>query len=333
MTGLTDGLIRTPRRPADGYELGTWTVRPRWVEVLATGPCSTVQDLGRPGLAEFGVGRSGAADRPSLRLANRLVGNPESHAAIEVTCGGLRMRFGGPSLVAVTGAPCPLRVGRRAAGMNAPINVPAGDEIELGPPTHGMRGYLAVRGGIAVPPVLGARATDTLAGLGPAVLEPGRVLPIGDTTLPYPDVDLAPQGAYPERPVLRVLPGPRDGWFVDDALAALCGRAGYQVTAQSNRIGMRLDGSPLRHREIRELPPEATVSGALQVPPGGQPILFLADHPVTGGYPVIAVVHHDDLALAAQARPGQRIRFQPDRRAAPTTVHRPRNADTSERQS
>jgi len=299
----------TPRLPADDFRLDIWASRPPTVEVLAAGPSATVQDLGRPGLGELGVGTSGALDRPSLRLANRLVGNPEPHAAIEATFGGLRVRFTHAALVAVTGAPCPVSVRGRCEGMYAPIHVYAGDELWLGTPTSGMRSYLAVRGGIEVPMVLGARATDTLAGLGPARLAPGSALRIGTRTLAYPNVGLAPQPRYPGRPVLRVLPGPRQDWFVDGALAALCDRGGYEVTAQSNRIGIRLSGPTLAHRHVRELPPEPTVTGALQVPPAGQPILFLADHPVTGGYPVIAVVHPDDVPLAAQARPGQRIQF------------------------
>ncbi|WP_028934949.1 biotin-dependent carboxyltransferase family protein [Pseudonocardia spinosispora] len=294
------------------------------MEVLATGPSATIQDVGRPGLAELGVGASGAVDRHSLRLANRLVGNPENNAAIEATFGGLTVRFTRAALIAVTGAPCPMTVtggASRGVGMYTPMHVYAGTELRLGMPTEGMRTYLAVRGGIAVPLVLGARATDTLAGLGPAPLEPGSMLRIGTQTAEYPNVDLAPQRAYPDRPVLRVLPGPRDHWFVDDALATLCARDGYEVTAQSNRIGIRLAGPALRHRHVRELPPEPTVEGALQVPPAGQPILFLADHPVTGGYPVIGVVHPDDLWIAAHARPGQRLRFVLDR-----------SADTTERQ-
>lgn len=283
------------------------------LEVLATGPGATVQDLGREGYGELGVGRSGAADGPSLRLANRLVGNPEAHAGLEITFGGLRVRFTHTSLIAVSGALGPLTAGGRAEGINAPIVVPAGAELVVGAPIRGMRSYLAVRGGIAVAPVLGSRSTDTLAGLGPAPLEPGTTLPVGRTRLGYPGVDLAPRGEHPERPVLRVVAGPREEWFVAGALERLCDEHGYQVSADSNRIGMRLDGPVLEHGGRGELAPEACVVGALQVPPSGQPILFLADHPVTGGYPVIGVVHPDDLPLAAQVRPGQRIRFRPDR--------------------
>ncbi|MFB9908434.1 5-oxoprolinase subunit C family protein [Allokutzneria oryzae] len=278
------------------------------MEIVRPGPQALVQDLGRPGLAGLGVGRSGAADRRSLMLANRLVGNPETHAGVEITFGGLVVRFDEDALVAVTGAPCPLTAGVRAAGMYGPFRVRAGEELRFGRPGAGLRSYLAVRGGVDVPEVLGSRATDLLAGLGPDPLAEGTVLPIGRTALDYPCVDIAPQAPYPDQPVLRVLPGPRADWFVPDALESLCGGP-YEVSPESNRIGVRLTG-PRLHRPERELPPEAMVLGALQVPPSGQPILFLADHPVTGGYPVIGVVEPEDLHLAAQVRPGQRIRFR-----------------------
>ncbi|WP_086823980.1 biotin-dependent carboxyltransferase family protein [Allokutzneria sp. NRRL B-24872] len=284
------------------------------ITIVDPGPQALVQDMGRPGLAKLGVGCSGAADRRSLALANRLVGNPETLAGVEITFGGLVARFAEPALVAVTGAPCSVKVGARATDMYSPIHVRAGDELRLGRPSAGLRSYLAVRGGVDVPPVLGSRATDLLSGLGPEPLAAGAVLPIGVSTEDYPGVDLAPQAPYPAEPELRVLPGPRANWFTDDALQALCGDA-YEVSPSSNRIGVRLSGPVLRRREPdRELPPEAMVLGALQVPPSGQPILFLADHPVTGGYPVIGVVEPQDLHLAAQLRPGQRIRF---RAAAP----------------
>jgi biotin-dependent carboxylase-like uncharacterized protein len=279
--------------------------------VLAPGPRATVQDRGRTGWASIGVPCSGAADRAAHDLANRLVGNLPEAATVEVTAGGLRIRAERALLVAVTGAPAPLDVDGRPVATNAPLTLPAGAALAVGMPARGLRSYLAVRGGIAVAPVLHARATDILAGLGPPVLGPGTVLPIGTDALAYPTVDLAPEPAYPVEPVLRVVPGPRDDWLTDDALPALCS-APYEVTSESNRVGVRLVGPVLRRRDTRELPPEAMVTGALQVPPSGQPILFLADHPVTGGYPVIAVVIEEDLHLAAQARPGQRIRFRLD---------------------
>lgn len=280
----------------------------RGFEVLATGPLSTVQDLGRPGLAGIGVGVSGAADRGSLRLANRLVGNDEGAAAVEVTLGGLQVRARGDLTVAFTGAPCPATVDGRVVPVNTVLRVPAGAHLRLGRPERGLRSYLAVRGGIAVEPVLGSCATDTLAGLGPVQPRPGAVLPVGEPPRAFPVVDAAPVPAGDDL-VLAVVPGPRDDWFADGALAALLSEP-YEVTAESDRVGMRLCGPALARARGGELPSEGMVSGALQVPPSGQPTLFLADHPVTGGYPVIAVVVAADVDRAAQARPGQRLRFR-----------------------
>ncbi len=280
----------------------------RGLEVLATGPLSTVQDLGRPGLAGIGVGVSGAADRGSLRLANRLVGNGEDVAAVEVTLGGLEARARGDLTIALTGAPCPVTVDGRDAPVNTVLRVPAGARLRLGRPERGLRSYLAVRGGIAVDPVLGSCATDTLADLGPELPGPGAVLPVGAPPRVFPVVDAAPVRTGDDL-VLAVVPGPRDDWFAEGALAALLGEP-YEVTAESDRVGMRLSGPALVRAREGELPSEGMVSGALQVPPSGQPTLFLADHPVTGGYPVIAVVVSADVDRAAQARPGQRLRFR-----------------------
>ncbi|KZB87364.1 biotin-dependent carboxyltransferase family protein [Amycolatopsis regifaucium] len=279
------------------------------IDVVRTGIFATVQDLGRPGLAAIGVGRSGAADRGSLRLANRLVGNPEDNAALECVLGGLVLRFSAPTTVAVTGAPCPITVGGRAFGSNSPIPVGPGDELVLGMASQGLRCYVAVRGGVDVAPVLGSRATDTLGKVGPPVLSAGMTLPVGHRVSPHPGVDLAPCALLAEEPVLRVTVGPRVSWFVPGALSTLLTSV-FVATADVDRVGVRLEGPDLSRARDGELPPEAAVPGALQVPPSGQPILFLADHPVTGGYPVIAVVEEADLDVAAQVRPGQRIRFR-----------------------
>jgi KipI family sensor histidine kinase inhibitor len=279
--------------------------------VVHSGPLTTVQDRGRPGYAALGVSASGAADPASAALANRLVGNQPDAACLETTLGGLTLEFREPARVAVTGAPGALRLSHRAAAVNAPFSVPAGDRLTIGTPDLGLRSYVAVRGGIDVPATLDSRATDVLSGLGPAPLRDGDVLPIGTATAgPPPAVDLAPVAALPDTEItVRVLPGPRADWFTDDAHTTLH-TAAFTVTADVNRIGVRLDGPELTRARTDELPSEATVAGAVQVPPSGQPVVFLADHPVTGGYPVIAVVRAADLPLLAQARPGQRVRFR-----------------------
>ncbi|MCW2508916.1 MAG: ahs [Modestobacter sp.] len=276
----------------------------RALTVLATGPLTTVQDDGRPGQAALGIGRSGACDRASAALANRLVGNPADAAVLEVTFGGLAVRAESDLLVVTTGARCP------GAPHAAPTLLRRGQELRLGAPAAGLRTYLAVRGGIDVPPVLGSRATDVLAGLGPAVVAVGDVLPVGEPTAPPPVVDVAPVADPPDGEVtVAVLPGPRADWFGDAGWAALTGQA-WSVTSESNRVGLRLDGDPLDRLREGELPSEGMVRGALQVPPSGTPVLFLADHPVTGGYPVIAYVVDADVDRCAQLRPGQTLRFR-----------------------
>jgi biotin-dependent carboxylase-like uncharacterized protein len=278
--------------------------------VLTPGPLSTLQDLGRPGLADMGIGAAGAADRGSLALANRLVGNAASAAGIEVTFGGLSVEAECVVLVAVCGAPCPLRLTSGAGAMNAPFYLRGGQRLTLGRPRVGLRTYLAVRGGVDLPAVLGSRSTDLLAGLGPEPLTAGDHLPLGADAWDMPGVDVAAVGEPTAGTLtLTVRPGPRLDWFVPDAVRTLATGV-YEVSPQSNRIGMRLLGPTLDRARHEELPSEGMVPGALQVPPSGCPTVLLVDHPVTGGYPVIAVVAEGDLDSAAQARPGQRVLFR-----------------------
>ena len=278
--------------------------------MLTPGPLTTVQDTGRPGWAGIGVTRSGAADAFSAGLANRLVGNAEAAAVLEVTAGGLRVRAGRTLLVALTGAPATVDVDGRAAPWNAPFPLPEGAVLSLGVPAAGLRSYLAVRGGIDVPEVLGSRSTDTLSGLGPAALRAGDRLPVGAPGPEQPVVDVAPVAAPERAAVLRVLPGPRRDWLAPAAWTALT-TAEWTVGTASDRVGLRLTGPALPRAREGELASEGLVPGAVQVPPDGAPVLFLADHPVTGGYPVLAVVVTADLPRAAQARPGDVLRFRP----------------------
>ena len=268
--------------------------------VLATGPLATIQDLGRFGFAHLGVPRAGALDEPAAKLANRIVGNPESAAVLRAGLG---------LWVAVTGAPCPVSVDGRQRGFGRAEYVAPGAVLRLGTPTSGVRSYVAVAGGIDVPPVLGSRSTDTLAGIGPAVLAAGQDLPVGAPRQePQPHDTPRPGRVGP----VRLRPGPRRDWFAGDPLAELCA-APYTVLAESNRIGLRLDGAALRRSRRDELPSEGMVLGAVQVPPDGRPVVFLHDHPVTGGYPVVAVVEADDLWVCAQLRPGEQLQFRPAR--------------------
>ncbi|MDO0928689.1 biotin-dependent carboxyltransferase family protein [Streptomyces sp. TG1A-8] len=280
----------------------------RALVVERAGALTTVQDRGRPGYAHLGVPRSGALDPPAAALVNRLAGNRPDAAVLETTLTGCALRPRSAVTVAVGGAPCPVTVGGRPAAWGAPVVVPAGELLEVGAAVAGVRSYVAVRGGIAVEPVLGSRATDLLSGLGPAPLGDGTVLPLGTPAGPAAHVDVAPQPAPPAELVLRVTLGPRDDWFTARAVRDLTTRT-YRVSSASNRIGLRTEGPVLERARPGELASEGMVLGAVQVPLDGRPVVFLADHPTTGGYPVIAVVRAADLPTAAQALPGTPVRF------------------------
>lgn len=312
--------------------------------VLRTGPMTVLKDDGRPGHAGQGVAPSGAVDRSAYARANALVGNPAGVAVLECTLGGLRVRFEEPATVVLTGTDAVLSVDGVRAGVEEVVRVPAGAEVTVTMPRRGLRSYLAVRGGFDVPPVLGSRSTDQLAGVGPARPAPGDVLPVGPvpdepapaqpvpgesaSTQPtpgrLPTAEPAPgepptaqpapggspsvvPGGEDDRP-LEVDLGPRDDWFTAETVETFL-TAEFTVSPASNSVGLRLDGPALSRSRTDELPSEGVVRGSIQVPPDGHPIVFQADHPVTGGYPVIAVLTPAAADRAAQARPGAKIRF------------------------
>jgi biotin-dependent carboxylase-like uncharacterized protein len=277
--------------------------------VVRSGPLTTVQDLGRGGWAHLGVPTSGAADRSALRLANRLVGNHEGAAALEVTVGGLELRAVGALSIAVTGASAAISIDGVPSPGRTLLPLPAGATLRIGLATAGVRAYLAVRGGIDGPQVLGSHSTDTLSGLGPAALRDGDVVPVGTRVAGWPVVTIAP-GAEPATGTVRLgtILGPRDDVLAQGA-ERLLRRTTWRVSDRSDRVGLRLEGPRLPLLETAARPSEAVVRGAIQVPPGGRPVLFLADHPVTGGYPVVAVVSDAEVDRASQLRPGQGLEF------------------------
>jgi len=259
------------------------------IRVEAWGIAGSVQGAGRAGLAWLGQGRGGAVDLAALALANRLVGNPEGAAGLE-TSGGLRLAIDGPTMIAITGAAAGIEVVHGPpVGWGAPVVLPAGARLRIGRLLDGARCYVAVRGG---------------------VVDAGGAMAIG----PDPGVPAASQAAarLPLTHTLRLWPGPRQEWFAADAWQRLT-QASFEVTVTS-RVGVRLTGPQVLRVRHGELPSEGLLEGAVQVPPDGLPMIMLADHPTTGGYPVIAVVHDDDLAMAAQAAVGTTIRFAPARR-------------------
>jgi len=291
------------------------------LRVLEPGPLLLVEDAGRHGRLALGVSPAGYADATAARRANRLVGNPEDAAVLESLMGGVVLEVVGAAVIlAVSGVvtvvesvgPDGRRLGR-TAGAEAPISVPAGAVVRIAAPSAGLRAMIAVRGGVAVSPVLGSRSRDTLAGLGPAPLAVGDVVPVGAAAVGWPELDLAVVAPPPSAERELALPmrwGPRDDRLTEAGRAALL--APRVVSARGDRVGVRLDG-PATVTTASPLPSEPTLAGAVEVPPDGVPIVLGRDHPTTVGYPVVAVVApagHDRLA---QARPGTPVRLVPNR--------------------
>ena len=290
------------------------------LQVRATGLLTVFQDLGRHGQARQGVSASGAMDQAALKAANRLVGNASNAAALETVGGGLQLRSVGDNVVAVTGADAALTLttadGQRwPVPRYAPVALADGDMLAVGQPAAGARCYVAVRGGFAEAPVMGSCATDTLAHVGPAPVAVGDWLAVqpapATSVVAAPELPPADLPTLEHEVVLDVVMGPRTDWFTPEAIARFAAQR-WQVTPQSNRVGLRLSGEvPLDRAITGELPSEGTALGALQVPPSGQPVLFLADHPLTGGYPVIGCVAPYHLDRAGQIPVGAWLRFNP----------------------
>lgn len=295
------------------------------LEILRPGLQLLVQDLGRPGFASMGVSAAGAADRTALTTANRLVGNAETAAGLESFGGAVLLRSTGDGVAAVTGAIGTITVTAADDTVLTPrlgeaFALSDGDELELGTTERGVRRYLALRGGIDVETALDSSSADTLAGLGPAAVDKGTTVGVHDPRTaphlvdpnPMQPRDLPQVG---ETVTLSVTLGPREDWFTEAGIETLLSQE-WTVTHESDRVGLRLSGEvPLERARTGELPSEGAVTGALQVPPNGQPVLFGPDHPLTGGYPIIASV--DDVDLAAQLPPGVKLRFTTSARPTP----------------
>ncbi len=278
------------------------------LHVLRTGALTTIQDLGRTGFAHLGVSAAGAADSFSLRLANRLVGNRDDDAGLEITLSGPRLRTDADTVIAVVGGRTAVHVDDEPVATGQTVCVRAGQIIDIGTVRTGLRAYVAFAGGIRVARVLGSRSTDTLAELGPERLRRGATIPVQPTTAHPPRYLRHEPPVDAEAPV-RVIPGPHAEWFTPDSLERLLAQ-GYRIDSASNRIGVRLKGEALERAHNRELDSEGMVTGALQVPLDGQPIALLPNHGPTGGYPAIATVISADIWRLGQARPGQWLRFQ-----------------------
>ncbi|GGB46137.1 allophanate hydrolase [Flexivirga endophytica] len=280
----------------------------RHLEIVRTGPQCLVQDLGRPGLAGQGVTLSGAVDRRSLIQGNRLLGNAPHAPGLEVLLGGLELQPDAPVLVAVTGAWCPVTVDDTPAAFGTPVLVPSGAVLRLGTAHRGLRTYLTVRGGLEpLGAFAGSWSTDTSSGIGPAQVLATDRIPLGNQMLDPPEVGAVPPATAPAELTLRMTLGPRPA-DLSSADRSTLDRASGTIASNSDRIGIRLNGFELTGKPAGR-PSEAMPLGAVQAPPSGELIVFLADHPTTGGYPVIGVVDARDLDDLAQCPPGTPVRF------------------------
>jgi len=292
------------------------------IGVESAGAFTTIQDLGRPGWGSSGVPPSGAMDELALRAANLLAGNDEGAAALEITVSGPRLRFEEDAVCALAGATFDARINDQPIEPGRSVLVPVGTTLRIGSARAGLRGYLAIRGGIAVEPVLGSRSTLVSAGIGGldgGALTDGATLPVGPSA-PYDGRTRALKAdALPGAAELRAIPGPQEDAFAPGTLDAFFSNS-FTVSPRSDRAGVRLDGEALVLSGPADLDPEGVVTGAVQVPADGLPIVLGPDRPATGGYVKIATVIAADLPLLAQARPADTLRF------AATTVEDARAA-------
>jgi len=275
--------------------------------VVDPGHLTLVQDAGRPGLGAQGVGPAGAFDRGAMRQLHALLGDPPEAAVLEVLAGGLRLRADADHRLAVTGGVGPVHVDGKHVEHGRAFVARAGQEIVVGAVELGLRSYVGVAGGVEVDPVLGSRSADMMSGLGPPRLAAGDVVEIGTAAHPA-EVEDVPALLTSGTTTVAAVPGPRDDWFTGDAVRTFFS-AEWTVSGRSDRIGVRLEG-PTLEREVKdELPSEPCVRGSVQVVSAGAPVVLGPDHPVTGGYPVIAVVLDDHVDRLAQVRPGEIVRF------------------------
>ncbi len=297
------------------------------LEILKPGALSLLQDSGRYGWQRYVVVVGGAMDEWSHRCANALLGNEADEATLEITLMGPSLRFTQSQVIVLCGADMSARIGEQALPLNRALVVRAGAQLDFGKRVTGMRVYLGVRGGFAVPSVMGSRSTyvrAAIGGLNGRALKKGDVLPVSDANGPTANerallgdrdfVELQhspvlPAPAAEQRQRVRMIAGQQWGLFTEAAQAAFA-QAEFQVSPQSDRMGIRLKGPVLERRHAFEMISEGVAFGTVQVPPDGQPIVLMADRQTTGGYPKIACVASVDLPLLAQRWPGESVRFE-----------------------
>ena len=284
------------------------------MEVLDAGLLTLFQDLGRPGFGDLGVTPSGAADRASAETANIAVGNPRQATVLE-NIGGMELRALSDTVVCVTGAAARVSLGTMPVQLARPVLVTAGQTVRIEAAEYGMRNYVAIRGGLIADSELGSSSTDVLSGLGPAPVAVGDILGVLPRSSGMTDGQLSNPLRVSQTEdgrtvaTLRCVLGPRDDWFGENVHSFM--DTEWTVSAHSNRVGLRLESDTTVERVVDgELPSEGMVAGSVQIPPNGKPVLFLRDHAVTGGYPVVATVLEEDIDIAAQLPPGATVRFE-----------------------
>ncbi len=284
--------------------------------VVKPGMLTSVQDRGRMGMAALGVCHSGPMDTTLFRLAQALAGSDTESAALEITVTGPVLQFNAGCRLALTGDFARPKIDGVAVGCWRPLTIEAGAELDCGPLRSGVRGYLAIAGGISVEPVMGSRATDLNAGIGPnegRALQAGDVLPMTAAPLPFKSrsnwsLDPSPWFDIDASQPIHCTAGRHREALDAESIRSL-ERDEFRIGVDSNRVGIRLDGSTLRLRETLELVSEPVNFGTIQLPPSGQPIALMAEHPTMGGYPRIVQIAAIDLGRFAQRRPGERVRF------------------------
>lgn len=278
--------------------------------ILSPGPLTTVQDKGRYGYMNTGFSPGGAMDQGAMRLANLLVGNDPGEGVLEMTLSGITATFSCDTVVAVTGADMSPTVGGKSVPMNQTLLVKKGEEIRLGFAGNGLRSYLAVAGGFDLPLVMGSLSTNlkcALGGFQGRKLEAGDEIPLRMSVSSF-ETRAFPAAKVPDTLDVHVMMGPQDDYFTDSGIRCFLTQE-YTVSAKSDRMGIRLDGEAVESRSGVDIISDGIVTGSVQIPAAGTPIIMMADRQTTGGYAKIATVISSDLGLLAQAKPGTRIRF------------------------
>lgn len=284
------------------------------IEIITPGLLTTVQDFGRVGVMKNGFTQNGVMDRYSMIVANRLCGNCDNAPVLEMTVLGITARFTESAVICLSGADFGAKLNDKPVRTNKAYKVNCGDVLSMGTAKNGMRSYFAVSGGIAGEYVFGSASTNlkfAFGGYCGRKLQSGDVLAVGLGAFPLGDIEKweIPENQYDKDAVLRVVLGPQEDMFTDDDIRLFLSQK-YEVTAQSDRMGIRLSGEPLKSKNGMDIISDGIVFGSIQIPNSGEPIILTADHQTTGGYAKIATVISVDLPRVAQLSAGDTVKFE-----------------------